>query len=52
MIFSLAFPLSQICVVDSVKSGSAIAEFGVSGTTYAPEGFIYDSNGIQVFTFR
>ena len=48
----MAFPLSQICVVNSVQNGPAIAEFGVSGTTYAPEGFVFDSTGIQVFASR
>ncbi|XVE95043.1 hypothetical protein REPUB_Repub02eG0062200 [Reevesia pubescens] len=40
--------VSKICVVNSVQNGPAIAEFGVSGTTYAPEGFIFDSTGIQL----
>ncbi|XP_022768633.1 calcium-transporting ATPase 3, endoplasmic reticulum-type isoform X3 [Durio zibethinus] len=40
--------VAKICVVNSVQNGPAIAEFGVTGTTYAPEGFIFDSTGIQV----
>ncbi|EOY15690.1 Endoplasmic reticulum-type calcium-transporting ATPase 3 isoform 1 [Theobroma cacao] len=40
--------VSKICVVNSVQHGPAVAEFGVSGTTYAPEGFIFDSSGIQL----
>ncbi|XP_021284926.1 calcium-transporting ATPase 3, endoplasmic reticulum-type [Herrania umbratica] len=40
--------VSKICVVNYVQHGPAVAEFGVSGTTYAPEGFIFDSSGIQL----
>ncbi|XVF36444.1 hypothetical protein REPUB_Repub19eG0059100 [Reevesia pubescens] len=40
--------VSKICVVNSVQNGPAVSEFGVSGTTYAPEGFIFDSTGIQL----
>ncbi|XP_022768634.1 calcium-transporting ATPase 3, endoplasmic reticulum-type isoform X4 [Durio zibethinus] len=40
--------VAKICVVNSVQNGPAIAEFGVTGTTYAPEGFIFDSTGIQL----
>lgn len=42
---SLSF---QICVLHSVNQGPIAAEYSVSGTTYAPEGFIFDSTGIQV----
>lgn len=38
----------QICVVQSADHGSMISEFNVSGTTYAPEGTVFDSNGQQV----
>lgn len=38
----------QICVVQSADHGPAISEFDVSGTTYAPEGTVFDSNGQQV----
>ncbi|KAJ4842744.1 Calcium-transporting ATPase 3, endoplasmic reticulum-type [Turnera subulata] len=40
--------VSKICVVHSVHHGPVIAEYSVSGTTYAPEGIIYDSNGTQL----
>ncbi|KAE8659173.1 Calcium-transporting ATPase 3, endoplasmic reticulum-type [Hibiscus syriacus] len=40
--------VSKICVVHSVQNGPEVAEFGVSGTTYAPEGFIFDSTGVQL----
>ncbi|OMO70808.1 Cation-transporting P-type ATPase [Corchorus olitorius] len=40
--------VSKICVVNSVQHGPPVAEFEVSGTTYAPEGFIFDSNGTQL----
>nr|KJB58673.1 hypothetical protein B456_009G220900 [Gossypium raimondii] len=39
--------VSKICVVHSIKNGPEVAEFGVSGTTYAPEGFIFDNTGVQ-----
>lgn len=35
-------------MVHSVKSGPLIAEYSVSGTTYAPEGIIFDSSATQV----
>lgn len=38
----------QICVVQSADHGPMINEFNVSGTTYAPEGTVFDSNGVQV----
>ncbi|XVE55734.1 hypothetical protein DITRI_Ditri03aG0182000 [Diplodiscus trichospermus] len=40
--------VSKICLFNSVQNGPAIAEFAVSGTSYAPEGFIFDSTGIQL----
>ncbi|KAG4200434.1 hypothetical protein ERO13_A05G210900v2 [Gossypium hirsutum] len=40
--------VSKICVVHSIKNGPEVAEFGVSGTTYAPEGFIFDNTGVQL----
>lgn len=38
----------QICVVQSADHGPMISEFNVSGTTYAPEGTVFDSNDQQV----
>ncbi|KAK1556017.1 hypothetical protein Q3G72_034629 [Acer saccharum] len=40
--------VSKICVVHSIQQGPLIAEYGVSGTTYAPEGIVFDSNGEQL----
>ncbi|KAJ0085181.1 hypothetical protein Patl1_08802 [Pistacia atlantica] len=40
--------VSKICVVHSVQQGPLIAEYGVSGTTYAPEGIVFGSNGMQL----
>lgn len=40
--------LEQICVVHSVHHGAMLAEYSVSGTTYAPEGFIFDNRGMKV----
>lgn len=39
---------SQICAVHSVHRGPTIAEYSVSGTSYAPEGMIFGSSGLQV----
>lgn len=40
--------VSKICVLHSVSGGPVVAEYGISGTTYAPEGFIFDSTGMQL----
>ncbi|KAG7653749.1 P-type ATPase transmembrane domain superfamily [Arabidopsis suecica] len=40
--------VSKICVVQSAEHGPMINEFTVSGTTYAPEGTVFDSNGLQL----
>ncbi|GKV20049.1 hypothetical protein SLEP1_g30224 [Rubroshorea leprosula] len=40
--------VSKICVVNSTQRGPLIAEYGLSGTTYAPDGIIFDSSGIQL----
>ncbi|XP_010544013.1 PREDICTED: calcium-transporting ATPase 3, endoplasmic reticulum-type [Tarenaya hassleriana] len=40
--------VSRICVVQSAEYGPMISEYSVSGTTYAPEGTIFDSNGMQL----
>ncbi|KAJ6321033.1 hypothetical protein OIU78_016265, partial [Salix suchowensis] len=40
--------VSKICAVHSVHHGPAIAEYSVSGTSYAPEGMIFGSTGLQV----
>lgn len=40
--------VSKICVVHSVHHGATLAEYSVSGTTYAPEGFIFDKSGMKL----
>ncbi|KAF8410248.1 hypothetical protein HHK36_002773 [Tetracentron sinense] len=40
--------VSKICVVRSVHHGPITAEYIVSGTTYAPEGIVFDSAGMQL----
>uniref|UniRef100_A0A6N2MLM8 Calcium-transporting ATPase n=1 Tax=Salix viminalis TaxID=40686 RepID=A0A6N2MLM8_SALVM len=40
--------VSKICAVHSVHHGPAIAEYSVSGTSYAPEGMIFGSTGLQI----
>ncbi|KAL5706707.1 P-type Ca(2+) transporter [Ranunculus cassubicifolius] len=40
--------VSKICVISSVQHGAVTAEFHVSGTTYAPEGTIFDDAGSQL----
>ncbi|KMZ56023.1 Sarcoplasmic/endoplasmic reticulum calcium ATPase 1 [Zostera marina] len=40
--------VSKICVVRSVHHGPMAADFTVSGTTYAPDGFIFDTSGVQL----
>lgn len=40
--------VSKVCVVHSVERGSVISEYSVSGTTYAPEGIIFDGSGMQL----
>ncbi|THG08338.1 hypothetical protein TEA_019095 [Camellia sinensis var. sinensis] len=40
--------VSKICVLHSAHHGPTTSEYSVSGTTYAPEGFIFDSDGMQV----
>ncbi|KAG7020613.1 Calcium-transporting ATPase 3, endoplasmic reticulum-type [Cucurbita argyrosperma subsp. argyrosperma] len=37
-----------ICVVHSVLHGPQLSEYNVSGTTYAPDGTIFDSTGVQL----
>ena len=44
----LYFLVFQICVIRSVHHGPVSAEYAVTGTTYAPDGVIYDSAGLQV----
>lgn len=39
-------------MVHSAHRSPEIAEYNVSGTTYAPEGAIFDSAGTQVFMPR
>jgi hypothetical protein len=38
-------------VVHSVERGPVVSEYSVSGTTYAPEGIIFDSTGMKVIYF-
>lgn len=38
--------VSKICVLHSVNNGPVCAQYSVSGTTYAPEGFIFDDPGV------
>ncbi|KAK9165998.1 hypothetical protein Scep_001189 [Stephania cephalantha] len=40
--------VSKICVVNSLQLGPTTSEFHVTGTTYAPEGIIFDSAGSQL----
>ncbi|WCJ35569.1 Sarcoplasmic/endoplasmic reticulum calcium ATPase 1 [Euphorbia peplus] len=40
--------VSKICVVRSLHHQPMISEYNVSGTTYAPEGTIFDSSGTQL----
>lgn len=40
--------VSKICVIHSVRHGPVTAEYSVSGTTYAPEGIIFDGDGMQL----
>lgn len=40
--------VSKICAVHSVHRGPTIAEYSVSGTSYAPEGMIFGSSGLQI----
>ncbi|KAE8057039.1 hypothetical protein FH972_013761 [Carpinus fangiana] len=40
--------VSKVCVVHSVERGPVVSEYSVSGTTYAPEGIIFDSTGMQL----
>ncbi|KAF4352230.1 calcium-transporting ATPase 3, endoplasmic reticulum-type [Cannabis sativa] len=40
--------VSKVCVVQSVNRGPLIDEYSVSGTTYAPQGTIFDSNGTPI----
>lgn len=40
--------VAKICVFNSAEHGPLVAEYGVSGTTYAPDGTIFDSSGNQL----
>ncbi|KAA8537867.1 hypothetical protein F0562_027553 [Nyssa sinensis] len=40
--------VSKICVLHSVNHSPISAEYSISGTTYAPEGFISDGTGMQL----
>ncbi|KAH7427301.1 hypothetical protein KP509_10G038200 [Ceratopteris richardii] len=40
--------ISKICVIPSVHKGAFSTHYEVTGTTYAPEGLILNSSGIQV----
>jgi P-type Ca2+ transporter type 2A len=45
---SKKFLTSQVCVVHSVHQRPMTDEYSISGTTFAPDGFIYDAGGLQV----
>lgn len=40
--------VSKICVVQSVHRGPITNEYNVSGTTFSPEGLIFDDAGMQL----
>nr|CAB3493366.1 unnamed protein product [Digitaria exilis] len=40
--------VSKVCVVRSVHQRPMTDEYSISGTTFAPEGFIYDAGGLQL----
>ncbi|KAI5404162.1 hypothetical protein KIW84_051341 [Lathyrus oleraceus] len=40
--------VAKICIVESAKSSPFVTEYSVSGTTYAPEGIIFDKAGVQL----
>ncbi|XP_061372008.1 calcium-transporting ATPase 3, endoplasmic reticulum-type isoform X1 [Gastrolobium bilobum] len=40
--------VAKVCVVESAKRSPVVTEYSVSGTTYAPEGIIFDSRGMQL----
>ncbi|KAK8465394.1 hypothetical protein PHAVU_009G072366 [Phaseolus vulgaris] len=40
--------VAKVCVVESANRGPVVSEYSVSGTTYAPEGIIFDSTGMQL----
>ncbi|KAK8444243.1 hypothetical protein SEVIR_9G104200v4 [Setaria viridis] len=40
--------VSKVCVVRSVHQRPMTDEYSISGTTFAPEGFIYDADGLQL----
>ncbi|KAJ8483786.1 hypothetical protein OPV22_016271 [Ensete ventricosum] len=40
--------VSKVCVVQSVHRGPITNDYAVTGTTFAPEGMIFDSAGMQL----
>ncbi|KAI4316602.1 hypothetical protein L6164_024568 [Bauhinia variegata] len=40
--------VAKVCVVHSTQRSPIVTEYGVSGTTYAPDGVIFDSTGSQL----
>lgn len=40
--------VSKICVFNSAEHGPLVAEYGLSGSTFSPDGIVFDSNGIQL----
>lgn len=40
--------VSKVCVLHSISRGPIATEYTVTGTTYAPEGSIFDSTGTQL----
>uniref|UniRef100_A0A9I9CZS4 Uncharacterized protein n=1 Tax=Cucumis melo TaxID=3656 RepID=A0A9I9CZS4_CUCME len=47
-VLSGAIHYFKICVVHSVVHGPQLSEYNVSGTTYAPDGIIFDNTGVQL----
>ena len=45
--YSVVYPF-QICVLKSGHHNPSTAEYGVCGTTYAPEGIIFENDRVQV----
>ncbi|XP_057430619.1 calcium-transporting ATPase 3, endoplasmic reticulum-type [Lotus japonicus] len=40
--------VAKICVLESANRSPFVTEYSVSGTTYAPEGTIFDTTGVQL----
>ncbi|KAG0465912.1 hypothetical protein HPP92_020076 [Vanilla planifolia] len=44
--------VSKVCVVGSVLQGPVTFEYNISGTTFAPEGLVFDDAGMQPCAHR